>query len=239
AVPAPAFNGEPRIAIVIDDLGLDKHRTARAIALDGRVTLSFLAYASDLPQQTAAARQAGHELIVHVPMEPIIRPSYLGRPAKTSSAFEQQEILRRLKWDLSRFKGYVGVDNRLGSELSRNQATAQTVMTALKRRGLLFLDARSGDAGTAFDVAERVGVPTVARDVFLDNDISSVSIEARLAALEKLAKTQGTAIAIGRPHDRTLDALTAWIATLKSKGIQLVPLTAIVKQRARRPVRVN
>jgi uncharacterized protein len=241
AVPAAprAFSGEPRVAIVIDDLGLDQHRTARAIALNGGVTLSFLAYASNLPQQAAAARHAGHELIVHVPMEPIVGLPGQGQSAQDRAAFAQEEILRRVKWDLSRFKGYVGVDNHLGSELSRNPAVAQTVMNVLKQRGLLFLDAHRGDGGTAFDVAQRIGVPTATRDIFLDNDVAATAIERRLAALEKLARTQGTAIAIARPHDRTLDALTVWLGNLKSKGIQLVPLTAIVQEREQHAVRLN
>src|SRR6202022_3812185 len=66
AVPAPLAEGRPRIAVVIDDLGLDKKRTERTIVLQGPLTLSFLAYASDLPRLTGEARRAGHELLVHV-----------------------------------------------------------------------------------------------------------------------------------------------------------------------------
>jgi hypothetical protein len=238
AVPSSPVAGEPRIAIVIDDLGIDQRRTARAIALKGPVSLSFLAYASDLPQQTAAAREAGHELIVHVPMEPIVRPKYLGANAG-ASGLAREEVLRRLKWDLSRFAGYVGVNNHMGSEISSDPETARTVMQVLKQRGLLFLDSRGGDSGATFEVAQRLGVPTATRDIFLDDDVSAPAINARLAVVEKLARDRGTAIAIGHPHDRTLDALAVWLATLPSKGLQLVPVTAIVKERERHPVGVN
>jgi uncharacterized protein len=196
------------------------------------VTLSFLAYASDLPQQTAAARRAGHELIVHVPMEPIIRPKYLHASAGASD-LAHEELVRRLNWDLSRFTGYVGVNNHLGSELASDPDMANTVLDLLKARGLLFLDAHGPGRGSVFQMAERLGVPVATRDIFLDDDISATAIGARLAALEKLARDRGTAIAIGHPHDRTLEALTVWLASLPSKGIQLVPLTAIVKERDR------
>jgi polysaccharide deacetylase 2 family uncharacterized protein YibQ len=49
--------GRPRIALIIDDFGVDKKRSWRTIALKGPLTLSFRAYASDLPQ--AARRAAG------------------------------------------------------------------------------------------------------------------------------------------------------------------------------------
>jgi hypothetical protein len=228
AVPAPPYSGRPQVAIVIDDLGIDANRTQRAIALEGPVTLSFLAYASDLPQQTEAARKAGHELIVHVPMEPIVRPKFVSAGSATGQAHD--ELLRRLRWDLSRFTGYVGVNNHMGNRLAADPESTQTVVAELKARGLLFLDYHGANGGVVA-VAERFGVPTVSRDIFLDDDVGATSVNERLAALEKLARVQGTAIAIGHPHDRTLEALRTWLASLQSKGLQLVPLTAIVKDR--------
>ncbi|HEX4112243.1 MAG TPA: divergent polysaccharide deacetylase family protein [Stellaceae bacterium] len=230
AVAAPPYSGQPQIAIVIDDLGIDSNRTQRAIALNGAVTLSFLAYASNLPEQTEAARKAGHELIVHVPMEPIVGLKLVS--AGTHGAnLAHDELLRRLRWDLSRFTGYVGVNNHMGNRLASDPESTQTVVAELKARGLLFLDSQGSEGGGVIAVAERLGVPTVSRDVFLDDDVGASSIDERLAALEKVARTQGTAIAVGHPHDRTLEALHTWLVSLPSKGLQLVPLTAIVRDR--------
>jgi uncharacterized protein len=237
AVPAPPFQGQPQIAIVIDDLGLDRNRTERAIALKGPITLSFLAYASDLPEQTEAARRAGHELVVHVPMEPILRPKLV---TQTSSSAESPhaELLRRLRWDLSRFSGYVGVDNHLGNRLSSDPESTEAVIDELKARGLMFLDSRTGGAGALSDAA-RKGVPTVTRDVLLDDDVTVSSVNDRLSQLEAIARQRGTAVAVGHPHDLTLDAVKAWIASLPGKGLQLVPLTAIVRDREQHEIRAD
>ncbi|HYE49282.1 MAG TPA: divergent polysaccharide deacetylase family protein, partial [Azospirillaceae bacterium] len=70
AVPAPPADGRPRIVLVIDDMGPDRRRSDRVVALPGPVTTAWLPYARDLAAQTRAARAAGHELIVHMPMEP-------------------------------------------------------------------------------------------------------------------------------------------------------------------------
>src|SRR3546814_20657186 len=56
------------IAIVLDDLGIDKRRGLRAIDLPAALTLAFLPSATELAEQTARARARGHELLVHVPM---------------------------------------------------------------------------------------------------------------------------------------------------------------------------
>ncbi len=62
--------------------------------------------------------------------------------------------------------------------------------------------------------------------------MSSPAIEARLAELERVARRNGSAIAIGHPHAATLDALKTWLRDARSKGLVLVPVSAIVKDRA-------
>lgn len=230
AVPAPPAEGRARIAIIIDDLGLDRRRTARTIALKGPVTLSFLAYAEDLPQQTAAAREAGHELLVHVPMEPINRAIDMG-PNGLKTSLSPAELDRRLRWDLGRFEGYVGINNHMGSRFTEDAAGMTTVLDELKARGLLFIDSRTIGNSVGASVARRVGVPYAARDVFLDDDTKLPAIMARLAETEAIARRHGTAIAIGHPHDTTLEALQEWLPTLAQKGFVLVPVSAIVKAR--------
>jgi polysaccharide deacetylase 2 family uncharacterized protein YibQ len=228
AVPAPPAEGRPRIAIIIDDLGLDRRRTARAIGLQGAVTLSFLAYAEDLPLQTAAAREAGHELLVHVPMQPINRAIDMG-PNGLKTSLSPAELERRLRWDLARFKGYVGINNHMGSRFTEDAAGMTTVLKELKARGLLFIDSRTIGNSVGSSVARRLGVPYARRDVFLDDVAKLPAVMARLAETEAVARRHGTAIAIGHPHDATLEALYQWLPTLAKKGIELVPVSAVVK----------
>ena len=232
AVAAPARNGRPRIAIVIDDVGLDRVRSARAIELPGPLTMSFLPYAMDLAQQTETARRAGHELLVHVPMEPLDARNNDAGPGPLDVRLGADEILRRLRWDLGRFDGYVGINNHMGSRFTSDAEALRPVMQELRDRGLLFLDSRTVPHSLGVTVAARYGVPHAGRDVFLDDEISSPAIDSRLAELERVARHSGSAIAIGHPHDATLEALKPWLRDASSKGFVLVPLSAIVKERA-------
>jgi uncharacterized protein len=230
ATPAPSSSERLRVALVIDDCGLDRRRTERAIALPAAVTLSFLSYAEDLPRQTAAARQAGHELLVHVPMQPLSAHVDMG-PNGLAIDQSHDEVLRRLRWDLDRFDGYVGINNHMGSRFTADPEAMHWVLGELKARGLLFLDSRTVGNSAGEVVAAAEDVPFAARDVFLDDDQQAVAVEARLKEVEQVAKKKGTAIAIGHPHDATLAALNGWIAGLSRQGIALVPLTEIVKAR--------
>jgi uncharacterized protein len=231
AVAAPPAAGRPRVALIIDDLGVDRRRAWRAIGMKGPLTLSFMAYAGDLPHMAEAARRAGHELLVHVPMEPMSPAENMG-PNGLAVGLGPDEVLRRLRWDLGRFDGYVGINNHMGSRFTSDASSMTPVMEELKTRGLLFVDSRTTAASAGIDVARRLGVPSAARDVFLDNEVDAPAIGERLAHLERVAREHGTAIAIGHPHDATLDALNRWIATLPQKGLVLVPVSAIVRERS-------
>jgi len=225
-----AASKRPRIAVVIDGLGVDPAATARAIALPSTVTLSFVAYADDLSDQTAAARQAGHELLLHVPMEPISTAAAIGSYGLGRN-MPRDELVRRLRWDLARFDAYVGVDNHMGTEFAQDAPAMRVVMDELRRRGLLYFDARAVPTAPVAVAARDYGVPYVARDIFLDGEQAAISVNARLAQLVRLARERGSAIAIGHAHDATLAALQRWLPTLSRQGVVLVPLTAVVKAR--------
>lgn len=228
--PPVSASTRPRVAVVIDGLGVDQTATARAIALPAAVTLSFVVYANDLGDQTAAARQAGHELLLRVPMEPISAAAAIGSYGLGRN-MPRDELVRRLRWDLARFDAYVGVDNHMGTEFAQDTPAMGVVMDELKRRGLLYLDARAVPTAPVAVAARDFGVPYAARDIFLDGEEAAISVDARLSQLVKLARERGSAIAIGHAHEETLAALQRWLPTLSRQGVVLVPLTAVVKAR--------
>ena len=94
ALPSPPGNGQPMIAIVIDDMGLDRKRSAEVMTLPGPLTLSFMTYAEDLAQQTAVGRAHGDEIMLHMPMEPQARHVDPG-PNALLTGLDADELRRR------------------------------------------------------------------------------------------------------------------------------------------------
>ena len=231
AVPVLRIGDRPMIAIVIDDMGLDRRRSQRAVGLPGPLTLAFLAYADDLRRQTAAARAEGHELLVHVPMEPLHNAEEPVNPGPKALLVDhtRAEILDRLRWDLDRFDGYVGVNNHMGSRFTSDRRGMTIVLQELKARGLLFLDSKTSANSVGGVVAAQVGMPHIQRDVFLDNQSDPAAIAAALAAVEQRARAKGFAVAIGHPREETLNVLEAWLPTAADKGFALVPISAIMR----------
>ncbi len=230
AVLVPENGDRPLIAIIVDDLGLDQTRATMAIGLPGPLTLAFLPYAPKLPEQAASARKAGHELLVHVPMEP---EGQLGDPGPRAlmTHMQSQEILERLRWNLDRFDHYVGINNHMGSKFTKDADRLALVFQELKTRGLLFIDSRTSAETVAKKLASKIGLPFGERRVFIDNSRSAKNVKERLAKLEAVARAEGSAIAIGHPHEVTVAALREWLPTLNKKGFALVPVSAVVRRR--------
>jgi hypothetical protein len=230
ALPAPETAGRPMIAVIIDDMGLDKRRSERILALPGPLTISFMSYAEELPRQTAEAQAHGHEMMMHVPMEPLAEGLDPG-PGALLDALPADELKRRIGDDLDRFKGYVGINNHMGSKFTAYAPGMTLVMEELHKRGLLFIDSLTTEHSVGLELARQNNVPAAGRNVFIDNDNDVAAVTAQLAKLEELARRKGNAIAIGHPRDATIAALTAWLPTLAGKGIVLVPVSAVVKAR--------
>jgi polysaccharide deacetylase 2 family uncharacterized protein YibQ len=232
AVATTTSSNKPLIAIVIDDMGVDRKRSDMAIGLKAPLTLSFLTYAKDLKDQTERARLRGHELLLHVSMEPRSSKVDLG-PNALLINLSDQELRRRLDWGFSRFPNYVGLNNHMGSKFTSDVKSMRIVIEETKRRGLLFLDSRTSSKTVGAKLARELGVPAVERNIFLDHENNINAVNTQLAQAEKIARRIGAVVAIGHPRDATIKALQTWLKSVESKGFQLVPLTTIVKKFAK------
>ncbi len=216
----------PMIAIVIDDLGINRKMTQEVLELPGPLTASFLYYADDLPDQTRQAEAAGHELLVHTPMEPI-NAGFDPGPGALKTQMSAQEITDRLDLMLEAFSGYVGINNHMGSRFTANEQVMRPVMEEVKKRGLLFLDSLTSSRSVAGRIADEQNIPYAVRNVFLDNAQDEREIMKQLALLERHARKHRFAVGIGHPHKETVQALKRWIPQAKQKGFVFVPISMI------------
>jgi polysaccharide deacetylase 2 family uncharacterized protein YibQ len=218
----------PRIALVVAGIGLDAVASQRAIAeLPPPVTLAISPYAPRPDAILASARQAGHEYLLSIPMEPQGYPrNDPGVHALLTSATPQQNM-DQLNWALSRMAGYVGVTGALGEMRGERFAGVadqmDPVLAAVAARGLLYVDPRPGAAPPpdvwACDV-----------DVVIDDPPVPANIDARLAELEKRAHDTGRAVGlVGAVHAATIDHLSAWAGNLGGRGAVLAPISALVR----------
>jgi polysaccharide deacetylase 2 family uncharacterized protein YibQ len=231
AVVVPAH--PPAIAIVIDDMGSVAADDRRAIALPREVTLSFLPYPESTPELAREGARAGHEIIVHVPMEP--EGNADPGPNALLPTLSSAEITRRLDWALDHVPGYDGINNHEGSKFTASRDALIPVIEDLATRHLFFLDSHTTPTSLVVPLSRAFGVMSASRDVFLDDVVTPQAVAAQLAQAEAQAKRDGVVIAIGHPHPATLDALKA--CTAKLQGFQLVPVRDAIRMKTERDVK--
>jgi len=226
--PFDRADKRPRIAIVITGLGPSGAATETAIDdLPGAVTLAFDPYTRRLDEWIARARAAGHEVLLGLPMEPVDYPRQDPGPYTLLTSLSPKENLERLELVLSRVSGYVGVTGLMGSRFTASQTNLIPVLDELKKRGLMFVDARASAQSVAGAVAQSMGLPHVAADDRLDAEPTRDAVDRQLQALEAVARRDGSALGIGFVYPVTLERVALWASTLEPKGIALAPASAL------------
>jgi polysaccharide deacetylase 2 family uncharacterized protein YibQ len=231
AIRAPAVDGRPAITIVIDDLGVLRNGTARTLVLPGPLTLSWFPFAPHLAEQVAEGAGRGHETTLHMPMQAGAHSEASVGPDPLRVDLPAAVNLARLKAAMAAVPGIVGLNNHMGTVATRDAALMELVAQETKSQGMLFLDSVVIPHSQGVRRCDAAGVPTAARDEFIDNTSSPADIAKALAAIEAHAARSGHCIAIGHPRPHTLDALEAWLPTLHGKGFALWPLSATVAWR--------
>lgn len=217
----------PKIAIIIDDMGLAVRNSIWATRLPGPITLSYLPYATDVQGQVDAAAARGHEIMLHMPMEALDRHMYPG-PGALTTQLDDATLKKNLMAMLNSFTGYRGVNNHMGSRMTSDPARMQTIIDAVDHRGVYFVDSWTSPRSVAYQVAASKGIPRARRDVFLDHYEGQGTVWAALAQAERMARRHGSAVVIGHPKVDTLSVLQAWLPAAIARGVKIVPASALI-----------
>lgn len=211
---------DARLAIIIDDIGYNQSQSERAARLHGAFTLSILPFTPHGLTSAQMAHKHGKELMLHLPMS-TINNLPLGKGALISG-MEKSAFLKTFQQDVDNIPHIKGVNNHMGSRLTQEAEPMQWLMAALRPRGLYFVDSRTSAQTKAFDIAMTYQVPSLKRDVFLDDINETAAIEFQLNRALQFARQRGSAVAIGHPYPATLGVLERLQSFLDKQQVKLV-----------------
>ena len=230
--PYPGLGEQAVITIIIDDIGIRRDLSERALRLPGTVTYAFLPhspYGHDLAEM---AYQDDKEIILHLPMQPLG-----GRRVDEGALTQQQnqqQFLATLRDDLQRIPHISGVNNHMGSLLTQKSQQMQWLMQELAQHSdLYFIDSRTSPNSVGYKQARRQGLSSLRRDIFLDNDITIPAINRQFMKLLEIARRKGSAVAIGHPYPETLIYLEKILPALPLLGVKLLSATDLIVHKTR------
>lgn len=229
-IPVDVQRGLAKVAIIIDDMGHSPKHVDSALTLPQNVAFALLPYARSTRLLAQRARSRGHELIVHMPMQPKSDTTNPG-PHVLKVGASETDLRKAIAWNLDQFEGFYAVNNHMGSAFTEDAASMTILFEELSKRGLAFYDSRTTASSKSVGLAQRFDVSMAERDVFLDNELDASAVDEQLEWLEVLAQRNGSAIAIGHPHQVTFKRITDWSKTLADKGLVLVPPSEVMADR--------
>ncbi|MGK9174736.1 divergent polysaccharide deacetylase family protein [Yokenella regensburgei] len=210
AFSVSAFAG--KLAIVIDDFGYRPQTENQVIAMPAALSVAVLPNAPHAREMATKAHNAGHEVLIHLPMAPLSKQPLEKdtlRPEMSSA-----EIERIISEAVSSVPYATGLNNHMGSAMTSSLFGMQKVMQALERYDLYFLDSMTIGNSQAMRAARGTGVKVIKRRVFLDDTQNEGDIRRQFTRAVELARRNGSAIAIGHPHPSTVRVLSQMISNL-------------------------
>lgn len=225
ALAAPVFAG--KLAIVIDDFGYRPHTENQVLAMPSALSVAVLPNAPHAREMATKAHQAGHEVLIHLPMAPISKQPLEKDTLRPDMSSE--EIERIIREAVNNVPYAVGLNNHMGSAMTSSLFGMQKVMQALGRYNLYFLDSMTIGNSQAMRAAAGTGVKVIKRKVFLDDTQNEADIRRQFNRAVELARRNGSAIAIGHPHPSTVRVLQQMIPTLPS-DITLVHASSLLNE---------
>jgi polysaccharide deacetylase 2 family uncharacterized protein YibQ len=225
--PPSAPHRLPIVAIIIDDMGYDRKLAKRFLDLDTVFTFSILHLSPFRNRIAKAAHEKGVETMLHLPMEPDEYPTVDPGPGALLSAMTPDELIRQLEKNLDDVPFIKGVNNHMGSKMTKDAARLRQIFTVLKRRDVFFIDSRTTSKTVCRSSAHLFQVPFAERSVFLDHIQRRDFIRKQIDLLVRIAERDGIAVGIAHPHTATYDVLREMIPELK-KRVRLAPASQIV-----------
>ncbi len=218
--PGPSKPDLPRFALIIDDLGyIQPELVTRLCSLPVAFSVAVLPYQEYSRESADISHRLGKEVMLHLPMEPIGYPGPGRDPGPHAILFnlKEAEVRQRVRQALDEVPHRVGVNNHMGSRITPDRERMGWVLQEIKARKYFFVDSRTEKDTVAYDVAQKLGVPTAERRVFLDDDKAFPEMEKQWQRALALAAKDGSVIIIGHIYPETVEALEKLVPRAKGQ----------------------
>ncbi|HEX2953066.1 MAG TPA: divergent polysaccharide deacetylase family protein [Bacillota bacterium] len=217
-----------RVAIIIDDFGFVKEPAEAYFRIRAPLTIAVLPGGEFSKEYALRAAQAGFEVLLHQPLEPLNMGRNNPGPGFISGTESEDRIRKEFAANLSQIPGAVGFNNHMGSAGTQDKRLMGILMSEAKKDGLFFIDSRSIANTIGEETAHKAGVLHAGRRVFLDNDL--VGLRKQLEMLKSAALRDGEAIGIAHARPGVEQIIENFLPEFDRVGIRIVHVSELVHQ---------
>ncbi|WP_102346018.1 divergent polysaccharide deacetylase family protein [Bacillus sp. Marseille-P3661] len=219
------------LAIVIDDFGNNMKGTAEMLELPIPLTVAVMPFLPTTEQDAKLAHAKGHEVIVHMPMQPKHgKKSWLG-PGAITTDLSDEEVRKRIESAIDNVPYAVGMNHHLGSKVTEDERIMRIILEICKERNLYYLDSKTAEKSVIPKLAEELEVPYLENDLFFDHVYSEKHIYRQASNIVKYLLQYEQIIAIGHvgiTGERVVGALKTYIPEYE-KEAEIVTLSELIK----------
>lgn len=221
--------GVPRLALVVEQFGHHQTLASQQILDMGQgFSVAILPYTTAARDLAVRCRDAGLEVLVHLPMEGNNYPRFDPGPGAILVDQDGNEIRRRVAAAFDQLDVARGALPFLGEMAIDDRDVMTAVMAAVAEKGGYFVDTPPSGYSMIRPAAAAAGVAVVRAGKHADDDKASVEwITANLVQLAEDAVRSGSAVVRLRPYPNTVAALRNLLPQWQSAGIELVPLSEL------------
>lgn len=227
AASVTSTSRNPRLAVVIDDLGSDPAQADALFHLSYRLTLSVLPHHSNSTEIAEEAHRRGYQVMLHLPVASTA--GKLEEPVELHPGMDSGAVQNTFASMLETVPYASGVNNHEGSLGTSDEKLMDELMPLLRQDKLFFIDSRTTTATVAESAARAAGVLAARRNVFLDDEQTVGAIRKQFVLAIHDAREKGSALAIGHPHPETLQVLGEMLPEAEREGVTLVFASDLVR----------
>lgn len=220
-----------KLAIIIDDFGSGRDGVDEMMSIKEHLTFAVMPFLDNTLEDAELAHGHGHEVIVHLSMEPNSgKRSWLG-PRPILAGMDADEVRKIVRDSFDSVPYAAGANIHMGSRASNEEDIMSAVLDVIKEKGLYFVDSRTANRPKAKKISITKGVLCYERDVFLDGQQPKSFITDRLEKAAEVALKKGHAIAAGHVGQEggkvTADAINEMLPEFRKRNIELVYISEL------------
>lgn len=219
----------PKLAILIDDVGMNTKTTTYFKKIDRPLSFATIPYLPKTSQATKILKDAGFEVILHMPMEgsnDILNRRTVGiiKPSMT-----EKEIYDKFDGAIENLGAVKGFNNHMGSRFTNDPEKMRSLLSYVKKKEMFFIDSNTNSKREGYKIAKELDIPTYYTSYFIDNSHKKEDIMEAIKVSVRLAKERKKVLVIGHYRKETAEAIYEMLDYIEDEGIELVSINEVLE----------